>query len=456
MSETRALSAFATNLDYDDIPQEVIDHAKRMILDVVGVSLAATDANAVAIAEETLEGSVGDSMVGGGHATTHQIVGRGRTADGFRAAMVNGILGHMLDFDDAHLVMRGHPTAPVWPAVLAVSEELGVSGTAFLRAFVAGVETELVLGEILNPGHYEVGWHPTAVFGHLGAATGAGSLLGLDTEEMRNALGIATSQTGGVKANFGTMTKPYHVGRAARAGIEAARLAENGFTGNPTILEEDFGGYFAIYEGDPSAAIDDHLTSLGDVWRTIEPPVHFKAHPCCGGTHEPIEAALALRAEHDIDPETIESVSVHRHPRRIPHIDRPNPASGLEGKFSVQYAVTLALRKGDLWLDDFTDSAVRDPANQRLLERVTAREDSDLSEIETVVRVRTDGGDVYEGGLEQRSATSDEQLEAKFRRCAAARLDDEQIDDLYEAITSLETLDDVNVLSKSLTPETAR
>lgn len=450
MGATKAVSEFVSTLEYDDVPEEVRTHAKRMLLDVVGVSLAAVNAEPVEIVRGGHDPSASEVSPSDGESDRYRIVGRGYTSDQHHAAMVNGVMAHVLDFDDAHLVMRGHPTVPVWPAVLAAGERANASGEELLTAFVAGVETELLLGEGLNPGHYEIGWHPTAIFGHLGSAAAVGSLRGLDPDQVANVVAIATSQAGGTKANFGTMTKPYHVGRAARAGLEAAQLAEEGFTGNAEILEEGFGGYCALYEGDPPHDFEDHLETLGDHWRTLEPPVHFKAYPCCGGTHEPIEAALAIYEDHDIDPDRIESVVVHRHPRRMPHIDRPDPTSGLDGKFSVQYTVTLALKQGDLWLEDFTDEAVADPETRRLLEKVTAREDPDLSERGTYVRVETESGEVYEQRLEARSTTDDEQLERKFRRCAAATLSGDAIDALYDSLTAVEDVEDVATLAEKL------
>lgn len=450
---TETLCRFLASTDPGDVPAPVLDHAKRMILDTVGVTLAAVDTDLVTIVCET---GADTYHTGGGDPRVLGTDLRGTPVD---VAFLNGVGSHALDFDDVHPTMGGHPSAPVLSAVLPVAERTHVSGEALLSAFVLGCEVEVTLANVLNPGHYERGWHPTAVLGNLGAAAAVGVLLGLDADELRATLGIAASQAGGLKGNFGTMTKPYHVGDAARDGVEAAELAGRGFTANRNVLEEPFGGFCDLFQGEPPYDFADHLSRLGSPWKVVDPPVGFKPYPCCGSTHAAVDAALAIQAEHDLDVDAIERVTITEHPRRLDHTNRPTPTSDLEAKFSVQYCVTVALHERDLWLDHFEERVVTDPAYQQFLGRVQAasdRERFDDREWGAEVAVTTTGGTEYvelvpapRGSAE--NALSTDELERKYRRCATSALPDEKVERSLSAIRNLESIDDVGRLVDVLT-----
>lgn len=448
--ETERLCEFVASTGFDDLPWGVVEHARRMILDTVGVTVRAVDEEAVEIVSET---TAGVSARGDGAA---RVPGTDLRGDAGDAAFVTGVMSHALDFDDLNVTLGGHPSAPVLSAVLPLAEAREASGADLVRAFVHGVETVVLLGEVMNPGHYERGWHPTAICGHIGSAVAAGALLELDTERLRRAVGIAVSQAGGTKANFGTMTKPYHVGRAARAGVEAARLAEAGFTANETALEEDFGGLFDLFEGEPGHSVGTVFETLGDRWWFINPPTGFKPYPCCGSTFAPVDAALELNGE-GLDPANVESVTVVEHQQRLDHTDRPNPTTGLEGKFSVQYCVALALANGDVWLDDFTDEAVRNGPD--LVERVEAVADGGAipNDRSATVRLKMADGSELETTVEHPYGTpnnpmSDDALDDKYRRCAGYVFEEEAVESSLEAIRDIEHVERVGDLLDDLTP----
>ncbi len=431
---TERLASFVRGTDLADVPEPAVDHARAMLVDAVGVALAAVDEPVVEKTRRVALDGVADGPA--------RALGRGERGRATDVALVDGVAMHALDFDDVHHRMGGHPTVPVLAAALPLAEAVDASGAELFRAFLVGTEVVLSVADVVNPGHYEVGWHPTAALGHLGAAAAAGALCDLDEAELRRAIGIAVSQAGGTKANFGTMTKPYHVGRAGRAGVEAARLAADGFTAAEDSLERPFGGFLSLFEGDPPHDVGDHLDRLGDPWGLLDPPVGLKPYPCCGSTHTAADCALALAGETGFDPDEVAAVAVVEHPRRLPHTDDPDPDDGLAAKFSVQYVVARALADGELWLDAFEDDAVTDPAVGRLLDRVTVERDAAMPEWAARVVVETADGrtvehaeDAPRGSAER--PLSDDERHAKYRRCAGAALPADQVDESLDRLEAL-------------------
>lgn len=220
-------------ITYDDLPDEAVRWAKLAILDTVGVTLAGSGEPCAQIVERVLAGAGG-----GGECL---IFGTDRRAAALDAALINGTAAHALDFDDVSNSLGGHPSAPILPALFALGEKLDCTGRAFIAAYVAGFETETRIARGVHFHHYKKGWHPTATLGVFGAAAACCHLLGLDQARTAQALAIAASLASGIKANFGTMTKPLHVGHTARSGLFAAQLAREGFTANPGALEHKQG-----------------------------------------------------------------------------------------------------------------------------------------------------------------------------------------------------------------------
>lgn len=448
--ETAAVAEFVAETAFDDVPPEVRSLATEMVLDTVGVTIGGADTDTARIVED----AVVDLGRGDGPA---RVPGTALCGDPADAAFLTGVQAHAHDFDDVHQVMGGHPSAPVLAAVLPLADAVGASGAALCRAFVLGTEVTVALGAIMNPGHYERGWHPTAVFGTVGAALGAGALLDLEETELRRAVGVAVSRAAGTKTNFGTMTKPAHVGEAARAGVEAARLAVAGFTASEVALEAGFGGYFDLFQGDPPYAVDDTVAMLGDRWHLLHPRVGFKPYPCCGSTHAAIDAALEIRADGGIEPAAVERVTVTEHPRRLDHTNTPEPASVLDAKFSVQYCVATALATGTVGLDDFTAPAIERPDVLALTDRVAVNPDADgvPHEWGSSLVVETVEGDrlmatVAHPSGSAKNPLSDDELDAKFDRCAGHRLDAEATAEARHAIRSITDLDDCSALLDSL------
>lgn len=444
---TARLAGFVRGTDLSDVPEPAADHGRAMLADAVGVALAAVDEPVVEKVRRVAFDGAADGPA--------RALGRGEPGRATDVALVDGVAMHALDFDDVHHRMGGHPTVPVLAAALPLAEAVDASGAELFRSFLVGTEVVLSLADVLNPGHYEVGWHPTAALGHLGAAAAAGAICDLDEPALRRALGIAVSQAGGTKANFGTMTKPYHVGRAGRAGVEAARLAADGFTAAEDALERPFGGFFPLFEGEPPHDVADHLDRLGDPWGLLDPPVGLKPYPCCGSTHAVADCAVAIAEPDGLDPDEVTAVTVVEHPRRLPHTDDPDPRDGLAAKFSVQYVVARALADGELWLDAFADDAVDDPGVRRLLDRVTVERDAAMPEWAARVVVETATGDTVEHAVDAPRGSaerplSDAERHEKYRRCAAAALPDDRVEESLDRLESLPSEDSVVGLMDSL------
>lgn len=450
---TAEIVSFAHSLEYEDIPSAVLDHAKRMILDTCGVAILARDekvTTAVMASADTIEQEPSPRSV--------PLPGTAKSGSPKDIGLVFGTMIHALDFDDVHHGMGGHPSAPILAAILPIATRERSSGRTVLSAFIAGVETTVCLANMLNPGHYERGWHPTAVIGTIGATLALGRLLGSDRDTLRRSVGIAVSQASGTKGNFGTMTKPFHIGMVARNSIEAATLADLGLTAGTDLLERSFGGFFDLFKGESPITVGGPLDALGTEWAILTPRVAFKPYPCCGSTHAAIDAALAIKQRTGPDTDEIRAITIREHPRRLDHTDRPHPVTDLDGKFSVQYVVGRALQQGRVWVDDFTDDAVTAPAIRSLLDRTTTVRDADAfadAEWGASVTVETDDGTLMERVDAPRGSADrplpDRELREKFRRCTDGILDDTALTSTIDFINKLETLDDTATLVDTLT-----
>jgi 2-methylcitrate dehydratase PrpD len=267
-------------------------------------------------------------------------------------------------------VLGGHPSVTLLPALLAVGEESGSSGREILEAYVIGFEVTMKLSRAVNFEHYEKGWHPTATMGVFGTAAAVARLMRLPAEQVQHALALAASMASGVKANFGSMSKPLQVGHASRNGVLCAQLAADGLTANPAALEGKQ-GLLEVYNGAGNYRAQA-LSDFGDPFEILRSGLMFKKYPCCGATHAPIDAALDLVREHPLRAADIAAVTIAMNPRRITHVNRPQVGNGLEAKFSIHYTLAAALADGGISLRHFNDAAVARTDLQDLAARVQA------------------------------------------------------------------------------------
>lgn len=450
MTLAQELGARIQAIGFAALPDEAVHWAKVGILDTVGVTLAGASEPCARIAARVAGAGTGPALVFG----TRQ---GAAPAD---AALINGTAAHALDFDDCSNTLGGHPSAPMLPALFALAEGRTMSGADFVAAYVAGFETETRIARAVNFHHYEKGWHPTATLGSFGATAACAHLLRLTPEQTAIALAIAASFASGIKANFGTMTKPLHVGHCARNGLTAALLAAEGFTANPAAFEHSQ-GFFLVFNGagnfDPEAVLRDWAAPL-DI---IRPGIAIKQYPCCGSTHPAIDALLALRAAHGLTVAEVERVTSWTHPRRLAHTNRPDPQSALDAKFSVQYCLARALAEGRVVLSHFMGDAYSDPAIRALLPRIEAAPHPAMAMADTAhfgaeIRVLTKDGRELAHKVDRPAGRTAENplpeavLEAKFLDCAARSLRPEAARRALDLLRRLDTLADVAVLRDTL------
>ena len=432
------------------VPDGALLQAKRAALDTLGVALAGS--------REVSARAVADWLRDQGGRPEAAVLGRTLRLTAADAALANGTAAHALDFDDVSLPMRGHPSAPLLPAVLAVGEAAGSSGRDLLEAFVLGVEVEAKLGRAIGGPHYALGWHATSTLGTLGAAAACARLLRLDAGRTRMALGIAASLAAGLQQNFGSMTKPLHAGWAARSGVVAAQLAARGFSAGAEAVEGPSGFLRAMSGGaDPDLAPFD---ALGEPFEIVSPGLGVKLYPCCYATHRAIDAVLELCAAHGTAPASVAAVRVEVNRGGMMPLRVEPPATGLEGKFSLAYCLAAALIDGGVGLPSFTDEAVSRPAVRELMAKVKASEGElagefpigGYAEVRIVLRDGTEYGtrvDVPRGDPSR--PLSWDELAAKFRDCTGVALPAGSVDAALRLIEGLDGLDDVRRLTEALT-----
>ena len=364
-----ALAGFASALKIDDLPADVVHQAARCLVDWLGCTIAGS-----ATAEgERVRAGIGALDAGDGSRTAPIVGTRQRAGAGY-AALANGIAAHVLDFDDTFNPDRTtiHGSAPLWPAIAAAAELVPVSGVAAVEAFVAGFEVQTRVAVAAGPGHYDAGWHVTGTVGHVGAAAATARLLGLSPEQTLAAIGTGATQAAGMKVVYGSMGKSLHPGKAAMDGLLSGFLARDGFTSSPESIE-GHRGFLHLFSPDPvpSRAVD----GLGDTWYL--PRDGFKPYACGSLTHPPAQALLELRSEHDLRADDVEAVDAYVHDYVKTTTGLAEPATGLQGKFSIYHVLAVALADGAALLDQFTDERVADPALAALRERVHVHTDDD-------------------------------------------------------------------------------
>jgi 2-methylcitrate dehydratase PrpD len=434
------IARFVVDLPQGAVPDDALKEARRATVDYLGVAIAgAADPqvrNLARYARETFRDGDATLLVGGERLTPEA------------AAYVNAAAGHVLDFDDYNEVLGGHPTVVMLPAAIALAEAHGCSAQETLIAYVIGVEVAIAMGRCLNYVHYERGWHPTATLGIFGAAATACRLLGLDVPTTQRALSVAASFASGIKGNFGSFVKPLQVGFAASKGIHAARLAALGVTANVDVLRGDQ-SFPAVFNGAGSEVDWSPLDKLGRHFDIVESGLIVKLYPCCGSTHGAIDAMLDLRARDRLEPERIQKIEVFEHPRRLGHTNRPDPVTGLQAKFSVQYVTALAALTGKVEMADFELDRVRDPRLAAMVAKVAAGHLP--AELQTptpgrndcfaaTVRVHDLDGTVHSlhiagpHGSSRDLPISDSKLEAKFIATSSTALGSAGARDGYTAV----------------------
>ena len=360
---TRELGAFIANLKFEQIPPAALDVIHMGFADCVGVMLAGRDEPPTRILTQVLAPVAG----------TSNLVFGDRTAPAPDAAWINGTAAHALDFDD--VALRGHPSTVLVPAIIAEAQALGSSGKDMVTAYAAGYEVWADLTR-RDPEHYHTkGWHPTGILGAVAAAAACASLNKLDAEQCALAISLGASQSAGIMANFGTMTKPFHAGRSAQSGVIAARLVKAGFTASPDALEHPQGFLSAV---SPGGRADVTLpVETGTVWKLLTAKLSVKKYPLCFCTHRCLDGMLDLLAEHPLKVDEIESIATMRSRRNTKVLRNHQPQTGLEAKFSMEFAMASCVVAGRAGLSELVDDFVQRKDIQELMRKVVVIADDD-------------------------------------------------------------------------------
>ena len=437
-SLSHALAEAALGWRWDDLPRGVQRQALRSLVNFFACALAGFRDPAVTTAARVF------ARIGPGGAFTR--IGSGTTASPLHAASLNAMAANVFDFDDTHLPTIAHPTAPVAPVALALSQTRRVSGIELLEAITAGIELQCRIALAISPGHYSRGWHITSTCGVFGAAIAAARLLGLDARQTVWAFGSAAAQGAGLVETLGTMAKSLSVGNAASNGLLAAWLAEEGFAGPPAPIEGER-GFVPVFG--PSINWSALAEGLGERWEILANT--FKPYPCGVVLNPVIEACLALRpsVEHQLD--TIARVELRAHPLLRERTDRPGVTSGKLSQVSAQHAVAVSLARGRAGLNEFSDEAVNDPALRSFERRLTFVDDDSMRvEAAEVTLVTADGGrfthrlEAAHGSLA--SPLTDDELSEKCRELTRHGGSGVDADALLDALWNLERAPDASLL----------
>ena len=420
ISSTAKLAQFLTSTQPESAPKGAFESAERTLIDTLGVALAGLTDPTAAPVDQWL------ATIGG--APTCTVWGRTKGASVAEAAFANAVRAHALDFDDSLPSLNGHPSSVLWPAALATGEFVGASGRDVLWAYILGLEVAGKLGRAVGNGHYAKGWHPTATVGVFSATTAAGRLLQLTSEQMQIALGIAASQASGLICNFGTMTKPLHVGHAARSGVMAAFLAKAGFTANAAVFDIKR-GFLDAYAGSDGSPISELVESLGNEWEISNPGIYVKRWPCCYCTYRPIGGVLEFLEQHQFRVEDITEIRVGFPPGTADALILETPTSGVAAKFSTAYVLAALIVDRELSLATFTDEQVRRPEIKTLMAKIKSYDVTDSNVYNANVGYAdlsiSIGADNYHVRVERTPGSpqwpvTDEDLKEKFHLCCDA------------------------------------
>ncbi|MDB5568905.1 MAG: MmgE/PrpD family protein [Hyphomicrobiales bacterium] len=456
---------FIETVSYVDLPAEALRVGARCMVDTLGVMIAGCSEHSVGIL-------VADALEQGGRGDALLLSAGAAKAPAALAARVLGTAGHAHDWDDtqvshdaAHVYgLLTHPSVPPLTAALVMSQRLGgVTGKQFMLAFQTGFEVESKISEWMTPRHYRRGHHSSGTVGTFGACAAAAKLLGLTGERLAHAMGIAASLAAGIRANFGTMTKPLHVGRAAENGVTAALLAARGFDADPTVLDGQWGFFSVMGEGfDPAKP----QQGFGRTFTIVDPGVSIKPFPSGILTHQSMDAMLKLTLDHDLRPEQVKAIRFYAGKNILEPIRYPLAANHLQAKFSMPALLSMMVLKRRASHHEFLDSFVASPAMQDMQKRTQCLGDPAIDALGyDLIRSRievdtTDGRTLvqwaderYRGG--PLNPLSDADLEAKFRMCAEGALAANEQDRLLAGVASLASMEDAAGLAQMMTFEAA-
>jgi 2-methylcitrate dehydratase PrpD len=454
-SYSEALGEFASGLRLSDIPRAVVDKAKLVFLDTLGIALASSTMDFGRMVLNVAE------KLGGTAAS--RLIGSSIRVAAANAVLANGTLAHGLDYDDTLEEAIVHTGCCAGMTAMAVGDEVGASGGSVLEAAIAGTEVMCKVGLVGSGKFHARGFHPTALCSTFGAAAAAGKLYGLKLAQWPDAFGLCGSQSSGIIEYLadGTWTKRLHPGWSAHGGVIATLLAREGFRGPVTVFEGQHGFYRSF--GGPNEYRFEKLSELGKEWEI--PRLTFKSYPCGSISHPYMDCALKLKQKYSLRADRIVEVvcrtaegPVHR--LWEPLWDKQRPASSYGAKFSLPYSIAVMLVRGRAGLEEFTDEAIHDPMVLDMASKVRYELDPTIDyprHFSGHVKIKLDDGTVIEenqahprGGLEE--PLPPEEIEEKFRANAGLAVPLNKVDVIVDAVRHLEELPLITALTDLLSP----
>ena len=459
---TDYVARFISTTSYEQIPEPVIELGKKSILDGLGLALAGSKAQTGTICREY----IGKLGISGGSAT---IIGSARKTAPRFAAFANGVSIHADDFDDTQLSaakdrvygLLVHPTVPVLPALFALAEHRRTSGEELMLAYHLGVEVECKIAEAISPRHYQDGFHSTGTCGPFGSAAACARLLRFEQSKILNSFGLAASQSGGLRENFGTMTKPFQAGRAAESGLASVELVAMGWTAAEQILEAER-GFFHAFGGsyDPAAIMD----RLGKPWTFASPGISLKPFPSGSLTHPAMTELARLIEANNIQAAQVQKVDVGANHNMTTTLLHHQPKNGLEAKFSMEFCMAILLLERKAGLGEFSDKVVQRPDVQEMIGKINfyvdpEAESAGFDKMTSLLKVHLKDGRVIAGRSDFGKGSpvnhmSFDEAAIKFRGCAEfAEWPKTKTEKIIASVKTLESVPDVSILSPLLSAE---
>jgi len=459
---TEYVGRFVASTKYEDIPKDVIELGKKSILDGLGLALAGSRAQTGTICRKYLEQlGICDGK--------SSIIGSSKKTSPRFAAFVNGVSIHADDFDDTQLSgakdrvygLLVHPTVPVLPAVLALAEGRKTSGKEFMLAYHLGVEVECKIAEAISPRHYQDGFHSTGTCGPFGSAAACAKLLQFELSKIRNTFGLAASQSGGLRENFGTMTKPFQAGHAAESGVLSAELVSLGWTAAEQILEAERGFFHALGGSFDPGAIADRL---GKPWTVASPGISLKPYPSGSLAHPAMTELARLIEVNKLQAAQVEKLDVGANHQMTTTLLHHRPKTGLEAKFSMEFCMAILLLRGKAGLSEFSDHVVQSADVQETISRVNfyvdpEAENAGYDKMTSLLRIHLKDGRVIASRADFAKGSpanpmSFNEAAAKFRGCAEfAEWPEQKTEELVSYVQTLDAARDLGALWPLLSAE---